>query len=216
MCNELGPVTVFDDDMDEITYEGEFSVKKIYEKQMVDAEILRFQKFLWKKQVPTKVSFLLWAYMHNFIPTLSMLRHRGVEIALDKCHFCQTEVEDADHIFVNCKYAYEIWMEFLGAFKMQWVMPDTVQSLFEIWSQCKLRGRCRDIWEVIHYVIIWHIWQQRNDRAFGARHKTVSELVLFIKHEVVLWLHEKETFRHILLRLFCSIGKRFYILNISV
>ncbi|XP_026453969.1 uncharacterized protein LOC113355345 [Papaver somniferum] len=194
MCNELGPVTVFNEDMDEITYEAEFSVKKIYEMQLEDAEILTFQKFLWKKQVPTKVSFLLWAYMHNSTPTLTMLSHRGVEVASDRCHFCQTEVEDADHIFVNCKYTYEIWMEFLRTFRMQWVMPFTLQSLFEMWSQCKLRGRCRDVWERIHYVIIWHILQQRNDRAFGARHKTVSELVLLIKHDVVLWLHDKETF----------------------
>ncbi|XP_026420598.1 uncharacterized protein LOC113316659 [Papaver somniferum] len=197
LCNELGPVPVFDEDMDEITYEGEFSVKKVYEMQMADAEIPSFQKFLWRKQIPPKVSFLLRAYMHDSIPTLSELRHRGVEVALDRCHFFLTEMENVDHMFVNCKCSYDIWMNFLGAFKMQRVMPTTLQSLFEIWSQCKLRGRCRDVWERIHYVIVWHIWQQRNDRAFGVRHKTVSELVLLIKHDILVWLHEKETFKNI-------------------
>ncbi|XP_026430550.1 uncharacterized protein LOC113327589 [Papaver somniferum] len=197
LCNELGLVPDFAEEMDEISFEGDFSVKKIYEMQLEEAGAYSFQKFLWKKQVLAKVSFLLWAYMHNSIPTLPMLRHRGVEVASDRCYFCHSEVEDADHIFVTCKYAHEIWMHFLEAFKMHWVMPNTLQSLFEIWSQCKLRDRCKDVWEKIHYVIICHIWKQRNDRAFGARHKPVSEMILLIKQDVVLWLHEKETLKFI-------------------
>ncbi|XP_026451644.1 uncharacterized protein LOC113351966 [Papaver somniferum] len=179
-----------------MSYEGDYSVKKIYELQLEEVENYTFQKFLWRKNVHAKVSLLLWAYMHNSIPTLAMLRYMGVEPASDRCHFCQNVVEEADHIFVHCEYAHEVWMHFMEAFKMNWVMPDTLQGLFEIWSRCNFRGRCKDVWEKTHYVIIWHLWQQRNDRAFGGRHKPVSELVLIIiKRDIVLWLHEKNTFR---------------------
>lgn len=47
LCNKLGPVPSVDEEVDEISYEGDYSVKKIYEQQLEEAENFTFQKFLW-------------------------------------------------------------------------------------------------------------------------------------------------------------------------
>ncbi|XP_026408982.1 uncharacterized protein LOC113304133 [Papaver somniferum] len=157
LCNELGPVPEFVDEEDGISYEDAFTVKRCYERQLETDGEHRFQKYLWKKQVPSKVSFLLWAYMHDSVPTLTMLQHRGNNVASVRCHFCQEEDEDSDHLF------------------------------------CRLGGRSIDVWEKIHYIIFWILWKERCGRSFGARHKTADKLILLIKQNAVLWLHEKST-----------------------
>lgn len=70
----------FYEEMDEMHYDGDYSVKKIYEMQLEGTENYAFQKFLWRKNVPAKVSLILWAYMHNSIPTLAMLRHLELKL----------------------------------------------------------------------------------------------------------------------------------------
>lgn len=193
LCNEFGPVPEFVDEEDGISYEGDFTVKRCYERQLETDGEHRFQKYLWKKQVPSKVSFLLWAYMHDSVPTLTMLQHRGNNVASVRCHFCQEEDEDSDHLFVRCKFSHEIWMHFIKAFRMDWVMPSTLMGLFDVWTQCRLGGRSKDVWEKIHYIIVWILWKERCGRSFGARHKTADKLILLIKQNAVLWLHEKST-----------------------
>lgn len=108
--------------------------------------VFSFQKFLRRKQIPHKVSFLSWDHMHNSVPTLSILRNNGIDIKSVSCNLCHQEEEVVDQLFVQCSYSHAIWMYFLRAFKMDWLMPSTLFGIFEFWYQCKLRRKCRDVW----------------------------------------------------------------------
>ncbi|XP_026383496.1 uncharacterized protein LOC113278996 [Papaver somniferum] len=105
LCNELGHVHGLHDEDDVVEILDGFSVKKCYEQLVQDDTSWEITKFLWKPQIPAKVSFMLWAMFHNSLPTFSMLRYRGVEVESTTCLFCKREEESADNLFVNCSFA---------------------------------------------------------------------------------------------------------------
>lgn len=89
LCNELGPVHGLVEDDDSVEVLGDFTVKKCYEQLVHDDSNCDFSKFLWNKGIPPKVSCIFWVTFHNSLPTLSILRHRGMEIQDDICPFCK-------------------------------------------------------------------------------------------------------------------------------
>ncbi|XP_026452996.1 uncharacterized protein LOC113353687 [Papaver somniferum] len=195
LCNELGPVHSLNGGEDQIDILDGFTAKKCYDWQMEDDTVWDFERFLWKKNIPPKVSFMLWANFHDSLPTRSMLKHRRVQVQDDKCLFCRQQEETADHLFVNCNYAREVWNHFIKAFKVSWVLPSSVRSHFEAWRFNNLTGKCRSVWWKVLYAVMWHLWKERGSRAFGGRTKEADELVFIIKQSIMLWLSDEKVFK---------------------
>ncbi|XP_026451761.1 uncharacterized protein LOC113352106 [Papaver somniferum] len=195
LCNELGPVPDFSEEADELLMEGDFSVHECYNMQLEDRSECSFEIFLWNKNIPSKVSFMLWTNFHNSLPTLTMLSHRGVNVQSKLCVYCQQVDETADHIFLHCPYAAEVWSFFVKAFKVSWTFPTTVLDHFESWRLNNLQGKCRKLWWMVNYAILWHLWKERSSRVFGGRHKLVDETILLIMNTIILWCFENEVFR---------------------
>lgn len=76
-----------------------------------------------KKHIPPKVSFMLWAYFHDSLPTRSMLQNRRVEVHNVNCVFCNTVEETADHMLLHCEFAFKVWSKFMEAFGVDWCLP---------------------------------------------------------------------------------------------
>ncbi|XP_026398504.1 uncharacterized protein LOC113294330 [Papaver somniferum] len=154
LCNEMGHVHGLNEEEDTVEFLGGFSVKKCYELQVQDDPVGDFNKFLWKKRVPPKVSFMLWDYFHDSLPTLTMLRHRGMDLQSVNCVFCNAEVETTDHMFLHCDYAFKVWSKFLEGFGIDWVASVTVWRLFEAWKLNNVQGRGREIWWKLIYAVL--------------------------------------------------------------
>ncbi|XP_026439714.1 uncharacterized protein LOC113338526 [Papaver somniferum] len=163
--------------------------------QLENEEGWEFDRFLWKKNIPPKVSFMLWAIFHESLPTYNMLIRRDVEVQSEVCVMCKMENETADHLLVNCSYAYEVWSYFLNAFKVSLVAPNTVKAFFESWRMNSLSGRCKEIWWKIIYAVMWHLWKERGKGASGGREKTAEELIMLVKQTIMLWLINSDVFR---------------------
>ncbi|XP_026437396.1 uncharacterized protein LOC113335585 [Papaver somniferum] len=154
---DLGVVPSLVEENDEISFPDNFSAKTIYAAMENNTVEYRYVKFLWLKTIPNKVSFLLWAIFNDSLPTRSFLRHRGIELENDKCVFCNTEIENAEHLFLHCNFAFKIWDYFIKSFHISWPIPATVLQLFEAWNWNVLHGRSKQIWDIIHYALIWVI-----------------------------------------------------------
>ncbi|KAK8698184.1 hypothetical protein V6N13_114310 [Hibiscus sabdariffa] len=65
---------------------------------------------IWKVCVPPKIQCFLWFIVVGWLPTLSMLRERGMPIAAAEslCHWYGLEEESANHLFIRCCFAWEI------------------------------------------------------------------------------------------------------------
>ncbi|XP_026378147.1 uncharacterized protein LOC113272539 [Papaver somniferum] len=186
LCNELGPVHGLVEEEDSVEIMSEFTVKKCYEQLVQDDTTCDFNKFLWKQGIPPKVSFICWATFHDSLPTLSMLRHRGMDIQDDKCPFCKEEEETTYHIFVSCSFAFEVWSHFVKAFRIAWVFPNSVKANFEAWRMNNSKGKSKEVWWKVIYVVQWHLWNARNKIVFGGRAMTVEEVILLIKQSIIL------------------------------
>ncbi|XP_026378791.1 uncharacterized protein LOC113273256 [Papaver somniferum] len=139
-----------------------------------------FHKFLWKKTIPQKGSFLLWAIFNNSLPTRDMLHHIGVTVDSLDCVMCNNEGESVDHLFMHWDTTFAVWDYFIKAFHISWPMPSTVMQLFEAWNWNVQQGRCKEVWSLFHYALIWNIWKERNSRVHGGRPKKVYEISLLI------------------------------------
>ncbi|XP_026410891.1 uncharacterized protein LOC113306132 [Papaver somniferum] len=131
LCNELGPVHGLNEEEDTVEFFGGFTVKICYELQVQEEPVGDFSKFLWKKNVPPKGSFMVWVYFHHSLPTRTMLTHRGMEVQSEYCVFCNAALEIADHMLLQCDYAFQVWSRFMKGFNIAWVVPDSVLNQFE-------------------------------------------------------------------------------------
>lgn len=71
---------------------------------------------IWNKEVPLKVSLIAWHLLQNRLPTKDNLIH--IDIPQQNVHLCvggYRKTDDVDHLFLNCDYFGNCWMEFCTA-----------------------------------------------------------------------------------------------------
>ncbi|KAL0434060.1 UNVERIFIED_CONTAM: hypothetical protein Slati_2740300 [Sesamum latifolium] len=74
---------------------GVFTVKSSHQHRMTD------WNFIWKHSVPNKVKVFGGKACRNALVTLTNLVRRCVEVA-NPCSFCSQQIEDLQHILLNC------------------------------------------------------------------------------------------------------------------
>lgn len=65
---------------------------------------------LWSLKLPPKAKACVWRVCKGFTPTRGELRRRHIEVDT-RCVWCETQVESSWHIFVDCVYARECWLQ---------------------------------------------------------------------------------------------------------
>ncbi|OVA04249.1 Reverse transcriptase zinc-binding domain [Macleaya cordata] len=83
---------------------NEFSVKQYYDFLNREEPASFPVKLIWRKEIPSKVSIMVWAAMYNAIPTIDVLRRRGFQI-VNRCWFCKKNEESISHLFLHCSMA---------------------------------------------------------------------------------------------------------------
>ncbi|XP_026384730.1 uncharacterized protein LOC113280301 [Papaver somniferum] len=196
LCNEIGPVPILVDDEDNVSWLGEeCTVNKGYELQLQEDTPCNFDKFLWKSDIPYKISFMLWENFHDSLPTLCMLEHRGVNIQNTICSLCNREEETKYHIFLRCDLAKQVFDYFVKACHVNWNLPAAVFDLFQYWKGVVLNGKMKEVLEELIYAILWHLWKTRNNMTFGGKKQIFEEVCLNIKQSIIRWCFEKDIFR---------------------
>lgn len=90
MPRDWGPVPTLVDSEDEVTIMEDFSIRKCYKNFASNNIRCNFDKFLWRKQIPSKVFFILWAIFNDSLLARDMLTHRGITLETNKCVFCNS------------------------------------------------------------------------------------------------------------------------------
>ena len=90
------------------------------------------------------------------------------------CICCCNE-ESVDHLLLHCPVAHSLWVQMLQVFKIQLVMPSSVESLVSCWSY-RLREFTSDILNMVPGCLMWVVWMERNQRSFEAKEKSLVQL----------------------------------------
>lgn len=102
------------------------------------------------------------------------------------CTFCN-EDETADHIFIHCVFAQNIWTHFIEKLKWFFTMTPDVTSLLFAWSLPHANKVHTQIWSIIPVIIIWSIWKEINSRVFDGKQITEASIICKAQYEMYTW-----------------------------
>lgn len=167
-----------------------FSVNSMYKCIEADVERLRIDLLpLWKNHAPPKVQFFGWLAVLGRIKTAKLLFSLGIfsDFNDSLCHFCGAASESVEHLFLHCKVVWPIWCRVLRWWKIAWVIPGTVKSLFVWWQSWKFRKIKKELWELSFFAVLWSIWKVRNDLIFRGAVPKWEDMGDIIKHRISHW-----------------------------
>ncbi|OVA07625.1 Reverse transcriptase zinc-binding domain [Macleaya cordata] len=102
-----------------------FSAKECYMGLLTEDTEVWDEKLVWRKEIPSKVSFFIWSAARNAIPTIDNLRRRGI-VFINKCYVCNMSEESARHLLLHCPTTMAVWNYFIKAANMQWVQGNNI------------------------------------------------------------------------------------------
>lgn len=70
--------------------------------------------------------------LHGRILMMENLRQSNI-IIVNACPLCLQAEELTDHLLLNCKLAYGLWVGVLQGFGCSWVLPNRTLDLFAAW-----------------------------------------------------------------------------------
>eukprot|EP00268_Persea_americana_P031555 TRINITY_DN3077_c0_g1_i1.p1 TRINITY_DN3077_c0_g1~~TRINITY_DN3077_c0_g1_i1.p1 ORF type:complete len:146 (+),score=15.04 TRINITY_DN3077_c0_g1_i1:2680-3117(+) len=107
--------------------------------------------------------------------------------------------ETVHHLFIHCNFARNVWMILFARFGISWVMPWSVEDLFQQWNfKCQF-ARGRILWKFLLYAFLWKVWLERNNRIFKNNSRTVEDIVEIIVRTVSEWATTKDAFQGVFL-----------------
>ncbi|XP_026378108.1 uncharacterized protein LOC113272494 [Papaver somniferum] len=175
---------------------GVFSVKSCYKGLAKNSGIIFPSTQIWKRSVPTKVSFFVWLIHHNAILTQNNLKKKGWKLA-NRCILCKSNEETIDHLFIHCPEMYDVWMFFMKEFHRDWVISESATNLFIEQQARGLTENGRTIWELLPFAFVWGVWKQRNKCIFQDSEYSQEILIRKIKALLLYWTSTTISFRGI-------------------
>ena len=110
------------------------------------------------------------------------------------------EVEEkVDHLFVQCKVAYQCWVFILQ--KLNFIMPlsNTLWDMFQDWPRSENHSYYSCIGKCILAIVIWTIWWERNKSIYrnqpSSLESVLSTLEVIVGEVVVAYI--KRTLEHL-------------------
>lgn len=117
---------------------------------------------LWKQSIPLKTKIFMWHALHKSLPTLQLLKSRGIELD-DKCKRCNQSSENLTHLLWECKLAKECWNFFTVWMEMSEPLPINLrQAIILTTDKKRVQG-----FNTCFGATIWTIWLLRNDCVFN-------------------------------------------------
>lgn len=128
-----------------------FSVKSLYELTRLDSTVSNEAfDFIWRNVAPLRVQCFCWLIHLGKIKSSEFLLNIGVIQNVEDaiCKFCFLQLESVDHLLLHCNLVWNLWMEILEWWGVQWATPKSVVDLLRWWKDWDLKNDKKMIWEV--------------------------------------------------------------------
>ncbi|XP_058771631.1 uncharacterized protein LOC131644997 [Vicia villosa] len=145
---------------------------------------------IWKADIPFKIKAFGWRLFLNRLPTKDVLMYRGINLnhANSMCIFCNSHVEEADHLFSKCFVIKLVWKEiamwvgFLG-----WSEEECIPFFLEWHSLSRVNKVKSGKLGVFWLATTWIIWLTRNAFCFRNEVWNINNMVWSIKFLAWRW-----------------------------
>ncbi|CAJ2669264.1 unnamed protein product [Trifolium pratense] len=123
---------------------------------------------LWKIRAPPKTKHLLWRIGRHCLPTRVRLRQHYVQCP-SVCQLCEDEVEDNWHVMFGCQESRQSW----AAVGLSTIIELRLLRFNE--AKALIHDVCHDE-EKEFAVMIWMLWNNRNDRLWNKEKKSATQI----------------------------------------
>ena len=148
---------------------------------------------VWLKQIPSKVSLLVWRLLRNRLPTKDNLFRQGVinGDALTCAAGCDVSETDL-HLFLNCDVSSGLWADVRRWLGISSVTPGDIRHHFHQFAKMAGLPRSSHLFlSIIWFAVVWVLWKERNKCIFENEVATPFMPLERVKLNSFLWLKSK-------------------------
>ena len=163
---------------------GKFDIRSYYNK-IRGGSIPSFPwKSIWKVKIPKKVAFFIRTAANGQTLTLDNLMFWSLSL-VNRCCMCYYNEKSMNHLLLHSPIAHS-WVQMLQVFRIQWVMPGSMESLVFCWSYW-LGKFTSDIWNMVPGCLMWVVWMEINQCSFEAKEKSLVQLQALCQSTLFDW-----------------------------
>ncbi|KAI3503714.1 hypothetical protein L1887_32163 [Cichorium endivia] len=103
------------------------------------------------------------ATINGKIPFASALWHKGIRLDRLNCTHCNLEIEDADHVLINCLQAIKVRSEIFKSCGVSNSQISSVAKLIGVADSRGIHSRVGSRLRITCIGMLWWLWKCRND-----------------------------------------------------
>lgn len=111
--------------------DNRFSVKSVYNQWKISGQSGSLgREGLWKNIRPPKVEIFAWMAVQSKVAMRSVLLDRNLisKGQSTLCPHCSLVLETPHHLFLHCKFPWEVWSRILEWWHVQWVCSESLED----------------------------------------------------------------------------------------
>ena len=116
----------------------------------------------WNRLVSIKVNTFRWIVILNSLPTKDNLISRGIDAPSSLCSICMDQVENANHLFLECMLAKALIQKLGRWCDIDLSKLNSGDEMSLLLEAMHLSMNRKDILEAIIYTNWWSIWNFKN------------------------------------------------------
>ena len=167
---------------------GQYSTSSTYRAFFLGLTEQLGAKQLWKIKAPNKCRFFIWLVLHGRCWTSDRLQRHGLPNH-GNCVLCDQQSETLDHLLLHCVFSREVWFRLFRRHGWQALVPTGQDVTIDWWlaSRKRVHKSSRATFDSLFALIIWRLWNERNERVFRTASKFPHQLVDKIDEELSWW-----------------------------
>jgi len=145
---------------------------------------------IWHKQVPLKVSIVVWRLLKDKLPTrTNLLRRDIVQAKGATCVLGCGLVESAAHLFLHCQVFGSLWRHIMTWIGVAGVDPHSISEHFLQFIHYTGSSKAlRSFLQLLWLLRVWLIWSERNNRVLNNIKTPILQLLEKVKFHSLWWL----------------------------
>ncbi|XP_047340323.1 uncharacterized protein LOC124943910 [Impatiens glandulifera] len=146
--------------------DGTFNLKLAWELIRDRGDNVGWFNVVWSSKIILRHQFIMWLVFRERLSTRDRIK-RYMDIPNSKCLLCVGNEETMNHLFGCCPFTYELWKWFTKIMKLAY-FPSEWIDIKEV-ANMKVRGNQfhSDMFKCGFASIVYHVWAERNSRAFS-------------------------------------------------
>lgn len=138
-------------------------------------------KHLWKLKLPPKISIFLWKFLHDRLPTNSLISF-WLPFFYKSCKF-YGEIETLRHLFFQCPRAIQTCILFPLILHSSMILGSTVRECWsELISSFDASQKLSDL-EVLMLFLLGNLWKSRNNFIFRDQFLPPHDIFALTTHD---------------------------------